>query len=289
MEPEDKRIDKIIEILVEYIQNDFSHAVPISDKGDKIDAIAVGLNTLREELESHIHQLKAKSEELEIINKELESFSYSVAHDLRAPLRAVNGYAQILNEDYGAKLDDEGKRIIENISHNATKMGTLIDELLAFSRLGRKDLQSIMVDMNELTHRVVNEINKTTKHNAKIKIGNLHPVNGDYGLLHHVMFNLISNAVKYSSKKNEPVVEISSEEKNGEILLSVKDNGAGFDMKYADKLFGVFQRLHSQAEFEGNGVGLAIVQRIIAKHNGRVWAEGKKNEGAIFHFSLPIK
>lgn len=228
------------------------------------------------------------NEELKNINKELEAFSYSVSHDLRAPLRAVSGFTQILKEDYGQKLDDEGKRIIETINYNATKMGTLIDDLLAFSKLGRKEVRKTEIDMNELTEGVLFDLSKSIKHCAEIKIGKLHKVTADYSLLRQVMFNLISNAVKYSSRKENPFVEIVSEENNGEIIFSVKDNGAGFDMKYYDKLFGVFQRLHNQKEFEGVGVGLAIVQRVITKHGGKVWAEGKVNEGAVFNFSLII-
>lgn len=238
-------------------------------------------------IRSDITQRKDAEDQLLAVNKELEAFSYSVSHDLRAPLRAINGYAEILNEDYGTKLDDEGKRIIEIIRDNATKMGMLIDDLLAFSRLGRKEIQKSNIDMNELTKEVLVDINKPIAHSAEIKIDKLHEAKADYGLLRQVMFNLISNAVKYSSKKKNPVVEISSEEKNGEIIFSVKDNGAGFDIRYVDKLFSVFQRLHSQDEFEGTGVGLAIVQRIISRHKGRSWAEGKVNEGAIFYFSLP--
>ncbi|MBK5214989.1 MAG: PAS domain-containing protein [Flavobacteriaceae bacterium] len=238
-------------------------------------------------IRSDITQRKDAEDQLQAANKELEAFTYSVSHDLRAPLRAVNGYAQMLNEDYGTKLDEEGKRIIETIRDNALKMGILIDDLLSFSRLGRKEIQMKVIDMNELTKEVLVDINKSIAHSAEIKIGKLHKAKADYGLLRQVMFNLISNAVKYSSKKKNPVVEISSEEKNGEIIFSVKDNGAGFDMRYADKLFGVFQRLHSQDEFEGTGVGLAIVQRIISRHKGRSWAEGKVNEGANFYITLP--
>ena len=224
--------------------------------------------------------------ELKNINDELESFSYSVSHDLRAPLRAISGYAAILNEDYGSNLDDNGKRMIEAISNNASNMGRLIDELLNFSRLGRKELEKSKIEMTKLAEGVMTDINRSINHNAKIEIGNLHQVKADYNLLHQVMFNLISNAIKYSSKKADPVVEISSEEKNGEIIFSVKDNGYGFKMEYADKLFGVFQRLHSDEDFEGTGVGLAIVQRIIVRHGGRVWADAKINEGATFYFSL---
>jgi PAS domain S-box-containing protein len=233
-----------------------------------------------------ITEIKNAEEKLIEINKELESFSYSISHDLRAPLRAINGYAQILHDDYGKKLDPEGIRILETIKHNAIKMGTLIDDLLAFSRLGRKEIQKTVVNMNKLTESVIHEMNKSMTHKAEINTTHLHNVKADYSLLHQVMSNLVSNAVKYSSKEKNPVVKISSEEKNGEIVFSVNDNGAGFDMEYADKLFGVFQRLHSQEEFEGTGVGLAIVQRIITRHGGKVWAEGKVNEGAVFNFSL---
>ena len=230
----------------------------------------------------------ARTAQLESLNKELGAFTYSVSHDLRAPLRAVNGYAQMLNEDFGTKLDEEGKRIIKTICDNAIKMGTLIDELLTFSQLGRKEVQRTKINMNELVEGIVTDMDKSFTDKAEIKIGKLHEVEADYGLFRQVMFNLISNALKYSSKKEHPIVEIFSEEKNGEIIFSVKDNGAGFDMRYYDKLFGVFQRLHKQNEFEGVGVGLAIVQRVISKHGGKVWAEGKVNEGATFNFSLII-
>src|SRR6185312_1950020 len=166
-------------------------------------------------------------------------------------------------------------------------MGMLIDDLLAFSRLGRKEVQKADVDMHKLTEEVILEINNQKSNNAIVKVGKLPVIKGDYSLLRQVMFNLISNAVKYSSKQKSPHVEISHKEKDNTIIISVKDNGVGFDMQYANKLFGVFQRLHSQQDFEGTGVGLAIVERIISKHGGKIWAEGKVNEGAAFHFSLP--
>lgn len=225
-------------------------------------------------------------EELKTSVKELEAFSYSVSHDLRAPLRAVNGYAQMLNEDYGSALDAKGKRIIETIRHNAIRMGTLIDDLLVFSRLGRKEMQRGHTNMNDLTEGVLLDIAKVHEHKATICVGKLHSVYADYGLIYQVMFNLISNAVKYSSKKPAPRITISSEKKDDEVIFTVKDNGAGFNMKYYDKLFGVFQRLHANDEFEGTGVGLAIVQRVISRHGGKVWGEGRPGEGATFCFSL---
>ncbi|MGZ3885666.1 MAG: sensor histidine kinase, partial [Bacteroidia bacterium] len=207
-------------------------------------------------------------------------------HDLRAPLRAIHGYVKILEEDYGALLDEEGKRVIGVVRANALKMGKLIDDLLAFSRLGKKELSKTTIDMNVLTATVVSEL-KTSVCRAEIAIEELHPVIGNLDLLSQVMTNLVSNAIKYSSKKENPVIQISSEKKNNEIIFSVKDNGSGFDMAYVGKLFEVFQRLHSQSEFEGTGVGLAIVYRIIINHGGRVWADAKVNEGAIFCFALP--
>lgn len=230
---------------------------------------------------------KKAQTELETVNRELEAFSYSVSHDLRAPLRAINGYAQILIEDHEINLNAEGMRKLRNIKHYANHMGTLIDELLAFSKLGRTGLKKTHINMNELVEGVVIDLEKSVQHKAKIKIRKLSELYADYGLMHQVMFNLISNAIKYSSKKEKPEIEISSEEKDDYIITRVKDNGAGFDMKYANKLFGVFQRLHLQEDFEGTGVGLAIVQRIISKHGGTIWAKAETEKGAEFYFSIP--
>jgi signal transduction histidine kinase len=242
------------------------------------------IQLLNDQLEQKVIDRTAQ---LETVNKELEAFTYTVSHDLRAPLRAVNGYAEMLNEDYGHILDDEGKRIIATISESAAKMGTLIDELLAFSQLGRKELKKTAVDMKALTDSVVEELTHLMNSNAHVHVKQLPLVKADYGLIHQVMMNLVSNALKYSAKSENPRVEIASEAQDGEVVISIRDNGAGFDMRYADKLFGVFQRLHSQDEFEGSGVGLAIVHRIVARHGGHVWAEGQVGRGATFHFSLP--
>lgn len=231
-------------------------------------------------IEQHVQQLEA-------VNKELEAFSYSVSHDLRAPLRAINGYTKILEEDFNSLFDDEGKRMLHSVQHNAQKMGNLIDDLLNFSRLGRKELRLTDIDMNLLIREVLAGIEGNTHHKAEIKIDVLHPVQGDNTLMKQVLINLISNGIKYSSKKEKPLVEISSEIKNGQIVYTIKDNGAGFDMRYVDKLFGVFQRLHSSTEFEGTGVGLAIVQRIIHKHGGTIQAEAELGKGATFRFTLP--
>lgn len=221
--------------------------------------------------------------------KDLESFTYSVSHDLRTPLRAINGYANILEEDYSNVLDAEGNRLLGEVRINAKKMGLLIDDLLTFSRLGLKGISKSSVDINKLVKTVLSEINQSTSHNTDIKFSNLIPAIADYDLLQHVFTNLLSNAIKYTSKSENPFIEIKSARKNGTLIYSISDNGVGFDMQYAHKLFGVFQRLHSNKEFSGNGVGLAIVKLIIDKHNGKVWAEGKQGQGATFFFSLPDK
>ncbi|SKC85947.1 ATP-binding protein [Ohtaekwangia koreensis] len=225
--------------------------------------------------------------QLEEVNKELESFSYSVSHDLRAPVRALAGFSKMLEEDYQDSLDDEGKRLLGIIRKNALKMGTLIDDLLEFSKMGRKEIKKTMVEVQPMVKSISDEIVDVNKYNAEVIINPLTPVQADQALLTQVWINLISNALKYSAKKEQPKVEVGSYTDKNEIIYYVKDNGAGFDMEYADKLFGVFQRLHKPNDFEGTGVGLAIVHRIVTKHGGRVWAEAKPNEGAIFSFALP--
>src|SRR5664280_1536850 len=244
------------------------------------------IKKLNEELEGRVIQ---RTELLEAANKELEAFSYSVSHDLRAPLRSVHGFTKILLEDYEPILDDEGKRICQIISSSATQMGKLIDDLLSFSRIGRTNMNPSMLDMRSLAKAAYEEISSSDqKLRTKLKLGKLHKVFGDANLLRIIWNNLISNAIKYSSKEKISEIGIKSQIKYDSIVYSIKDNGVGFDMEYKHKLFGVFQRLHSEAEFEGNGVGLAIVQRIILKHGGKVWAEGEVGKGATFYFSLPI-
>lgn len=283
------RINSILSALLKYTTMDFSEKLVVSDKGDELDAIACGLNSLIEELENHVSLLTSVNKNLEYANMELDSFSYSVSHDLRAPLRAINGYSQVLMEDYGDKLNDDGKRNISTIIRNAQKMGYLIDDLLTFSRVGKQNLTKVFLNMDNLVESVINEfMAQPQKNEVEFRINPLQIVQGDNSMLKLVITNLVSNAIKYSGKKEKPVVEIGSYKENENLVYYVKDNGAGFDMKYYDKLFGVFQRLHSSSEFEGTGVGLALVQRIIKKHHGNVWAEAKPDEGATFYFSLPI-
>jgi len=268
------------------------------DKKDDSDDLLVANRAIifqNEEKVKRAAELVASNKEVDELEKrvkerteDLEAFSYSVSHDLRTPLRAISGYAKILGEDYSTVLDSEGQRLLGEVRNNAKKMGVLIDDLLTFSRLGRKAITKSRVDVNKLIVTVLADIDRgTAAHNAEIVFSDLLPAVADYNLLRQVIANLLSNAIKYSSKKEEPRIVIESERKNGELIYSFSDNGAGFDMQFIDKMFGVFQRLHSDDEFSGTGVGLAIVQRIIHKHDGRVWAQGKEEQGATFFFSLP--
>jgi len=239
--------------------------------------------------------LVAKAAQLEATNKELESFSYSVSHDLRAPLRAIDGFALMLVEDYQERLDAEALRYLSVIRQNSRRMGALIDDLLTFSRLGRQPVAHDEVNVDSLVREVVAEVLDAESPGGRgaaatrphIEVEPLPPARGDRGLLRQVWANLIANAVKYSSKASRPFIRVSGRRVGAEDHYSVRDNGVGFDMEYAGQLFGVFQRLHRADEFSGTGVGLAIVHRVITRHGGRVWAEGKVDHGAVFSFALP--
>ena len=240
-----------------------------------------------EQIDALNANLQRYTVELEATNRELESFSYSVSHDLRAPLRAVDGYARMLEEDYNDRLDAEGRRLLGVVREASTRMGRLIDDLLAFSRLGRQELTTRRVDMAALVAEVIAEAKGDAK--AALEVGALPFAQADRAMMKQVWLNLVGNALKYSGKRDAPVVQIGAKAAGGELVYWVRDNGAGFDMRYAQKLFGVFQRLHRADEFPGTGVGLATVQRVIVRHGGRVWAEGKPGEGACFYFSLPAE
>ncbi|MCF8038295.1 MAG: HAMP domain-containing protein, partial [Desulfohalobiaceae bacterium] len=240
------------------------------------------------ELKEKESVLRRKTDQLQSANKELEAFAYSVSHDLRAPLRAIDGYTRILEEDYTPVLDDEGRRLLEVVCSEASRMGQLIDALLGYSRLGRTELQYSEIDMDVLAHSIFHELTaaEDRKRHAFL-VKDMPRANADPTLVRQIWTNLISNALKYTSKLDQAAITVSGEATKDELVYSIRDNGAGFDMQYADKLFGVFQRLHSQKEFEGTGVGLANVQRAVLRHGGRVWAEGEPGTGAIFSFSLP--
>jgi len=233
--------------------------------------------------------VRKQAAELEAANKDLESFSFSVSHDLRAPLRAIDGYSNILQESCGDKLGDEDKRVLGKILENTRRMGTLIEDLLAFSQLGRRPVSATEIDMDALAREVLDELSAPGQQVPHCVLKPLPVGWGDRSLIRQVWLNLLSNAIKFTGTSEVPSIELGGSGEDARNVYYVKDNGAGFDMRYYGKLFGVFQRLHSAREFPGTGVGLAIVQRVVVRHGGRVWAEGKPGEGAAFYFALPKK
>jgi light-regulated signal transduction histidine kinase (bacteriophytochrome) len=226
-----------------------------------------------------------RTAELAAANKELDAFSYSVSHDLRAPLRAVDGYSRMIEEDYGERLDAEGRRLLAVVRDSSQRMGRLIDDLLGLSRAGRAKLAPATVDMAALVREVQGEAGGES--HASVELGDIPKGFGDRALLKQVWVNLMQNAFKYSAKRDRPRIEVGGSSDGAETVYWVRDNGVGFDMKYYHKLFGVFQRLHRADEFPGTGIGLAIVKRVVARHGGRVWGEGRLGEGAAFFFALP--
>jgi signal transduction histidine kinase len=259
---------------------------------DELGRLGGSFNTMADEVQRARSDLEAQVVErtraLRETNAELEAFSYSVSHDLRAPLRAIHGFARILLEDHGPALDPEAKRVLGVIDQNTKRMGQLIDDLLSFSRLGRKELESARVDMAELVRSVADEVQRSAGDRPlEITVGPLPPAQGDRDMLRQAVTNLLDNAAKFTRRRTPGRIDVGHQTNGAETVYFVKDNGAGFDQRYAGKLFGVFQRLHRADEFEGTGVGLAIVQRIVLRHGGRVWAEGQRDAGATFFFTLP--
>lgn len=266
------------------------------------DQVAIALAqrlaaTALRESEEAIRKLNARLEQrvkdrttaLEAANAELESFAYSISHDLRAPLRAIDGLASILAEDHGKHLGLDGQTICTRITGNARRMAQLIDDLLAYSRLGRTEISSDAIDMEAMAWSAFhNVVELADRARVDFTVGPLPPATGDPSLLEQVWVNLIGNAVKFSSKRERSVIEVGGNTQSGEAVYFVRDNGAGFDMAYVDKLFGVFQRLHAAGEFDGTGVGLAIVHRVVRRHGGRAWAVGALDQGATIYFSLPL-
>ncbi|HVS97333.1 MAG TPA: ATP-binding protein [Puia sp.] len=284
-------LDRLMQATAAIEAGDYSPAV-VTDRRDEIGRLARSFNSMAAQVR-HAHEelenkVSLRTRELETVNKELEAFSYSVSHDLRAPLRAVSGYAMMLKEDYEATFDDEAKRITGNILSNVKMMGRLIDDLIAFSRLGKREVRRQTTDMQALTDTCVRELKEVWPEDRfLVCVDPLPPCRGDEDLLKQVWLNLIGNAMKYSSKTPHPRITVGATENGKGTVYFVRDNGAGFDMRYADKLFKVFQRLHSQEEFEGTGVGLALVKRILDKHGGEIWAESTPGAGAVFYFRLP--
>ncbi len=242
--------------------------------------------TKRKKTEAELLQAIATSE---AANKELEAFSYSVSHDLRAPLRSVDSFTRIILEDYGPQLDSEGKRLLNIVCGEAQRMGRLIDDLLDFSRMNRQEMKATQCDMTQLVQSAYNSLDESLRSRIQhFKLQPLPPAYGDPAMLRQVLVNLLANALKFTGHQQSPEIEVGASSADGMNTYYVKDNGVGFDQRYVHKLFGVFQRLHSEDEFEGTGIGLALVQRIIHRNGGKVWAEGKLNAGATFYFTLPI-
>ncbi len=257
-----------------------------------------GVRSYKDNLSSYQHlfqklevfiekQVAERTVELREANHDLDSFAYSVSHDLRAPLQVIKSYSSLLSKKYGESMDEDARNLLEGITSYSKHMSLIMDNLLNLSRLGKVTISKTEANMFNLVHEVLADLIPTLPNDkAEIRVKNLKPALCDSGLLKHVWINLISNSIKYSANKEKPIIEIGFTEQSGEIIYYIKDNGVGFNMKFADKLFGLFQRLHGSDEFEGTGVGLNIVYRIVSKHGGRIWATAKEKEGATFYFTL---
>ena len=266
----------------------FATARDVTERKRVEQELSVYRQHLEELVAARTAEILTANKHLESANRELETFAYSVSHDLRTPLRAVDGFSRILQEEYAPKLDTEGQRIVMVVRESTKRMAQMIDDILAFSRAGRQEIAPGAIDMEELVRAALQDLEPVLAgRNVKVDVKPLPPSHGDAPMIQRLWTNLLDNAIKFTRPKPQGVIEVGAQLGKGEIVYYVKDNGVGFDMTYVGKLFGVFQRLHGQSEFPGTGIGLAIVKRIVARHGGRVWAEGKVGEGATIYFALP--
>ena len=269
--------------------------VPVRDeRGTPVFLLGISFDVTEEKaadarIRALSEETRQRAEMLEASNRELESFCYSVSHDLRAPLRAINGFAQRLQQEFGATLQGEATRYLTSIAAASEKMGRLIDDLLEFSRLGRQNIERELVDMAAIARKALTDATLARSPVPRVTMGRLPDAHGDRRLLHLAWLNLLDNAVKYSLGSGDPHIEIWAESRDGEAIYHIRDNGIGFDMAHADKLFGVFQRLHANPAYPGTGVGLAIAHRIITRHGGRIWGSSEPGQGATFSFTLPVE
>jgi two-component system sensor histidine kinase/response regulator len=286
----DTAVDAMKAGALDYILKPFKLSVvlPVLARALTVRRLRMENTALEISVRERTAELEVANRELEAANKELEAFSYSVSHDLRTPLRHIDGFSQILAENHGAELTDPAQRLLQKVRDGAKRLGLLIDELLNFSRLSRQPLVARRVNLRELVQAVVDELEPEREgRQVDIRLGELPDCLGDLGLLKQVFINLLSNAHKFTRQRERAMIDVKCESGGDELVCSVRDNGAGFDMKYASRLFGVFQRLHSDSQFPGTGVGLSIVQRIIHRHGGRIWVEAEPDKGACFQFTLP--
>jgi signal transduction histidine kinase len=274
---------------LDYIVKPFKLAavLPVINRALSMRQLRLANRQLEERVSERTRELERANLELAAVNSELESFSYSVSHDLRAPLRTVQGFCQMYMEDFAPSISPEGKVLLEHVSTGAQRMGQLIEDLLALSHIGRQPLMRGTFSLEQLARRVMDEcLGGQPQRRVEVRIGTLGPCEGDASLIEQVLVNLLSNALKFTRGRDPSVIEVDCREEDQGIVYFVRDNGVGFKMEYVDKLFGVFQRLHSGAEFEGTGVGLSIVQRIIHRHGGRIWAQSVPGTGTTFYFTL---
>jgi light-regulated signal transduction histidine kinase (bacteriophytochrome) len=283
--------DGKLEYIIHRVEDVTAFVQQRSPTADGTGELRARMERMEAEIFQSSQKVQTANRQLESANKELEAFSYSVSHDLRAPLRHINGFADLLLQHTASGLDDGGRRYLDKIRESAKRMGALIDDLLQFSRMSRTELQSSRVSLRSTVEQVIAELGDQTAGRAiEWRVGALPEVEADGAMLRQVLANLIGNAVKYTKTRTQAVIEIGSiEGEADEFVVFVRDNGVGFDMQYAGKLFGVFQRLHRADEFEGTGIGLASVKRIIERHGGRTWGEARVDRGAIFYFSLPAR